>query len=113
MANRIISRRALCVGAAYLATTPVTLAAEAATAFACTTPQFTINDSFSQGDVEVGRTGQIAPQTTERDPLVSNDEDVRLQRYQLLLRSDAWTREDSIYSGDKLYVGVKFLDGTA
>jgi hypothetical protein len=89
-----------------------TAAAEETSPFVCTTPQFTEHDQFSAGEVQLKPTSGSGG-TVELNTGPSSGNALTLQKFQLLLRSDAWRADDSLSGGSgKIRVAVHFLDGT-
>jgi len=80
--------------------------------FICTTPQFTDADQTPPGDVQLklttGTQGSV-----ELNVGPTSEDVVALQKYQLLLKSDAWRQADSLPGApNKIRIAVHFLDGT-
>jgi hypothetical protein len=88
-----------------------TAGAEETSPFVCTTPQFTEHDQFPAGEVQLKLTGGSGGKV-ELNTGPSSGNSLDLQKYQLLLKSDAWRAGDSISGGSgKIRIAVNFLDG--
>jgi hypothetical protein len=110
----VTRRHFLFAGSVYIPTGGLihTASADEGSPFVCTTPQFTEHDQFLAGEVQLKPTIGSGD-TVELNAGASSGNSLDLQKFQLLLRSDAWRVSDSLPGGsEKIRIAVNFIDGS-